>query len=100
MSLLLPVVIRGLPGLVGGMAAKPTIRPLAGSPIDVESRRVRARPRYRLIAESAVWLCPLWYPDGLIALCVGVTRKTLAKVIRASLAATPLGRRPLTVAAL
>ena len=58
------------------------LRIVAGLPIDVELRQVSARPRYQQIAERAVWLRGLGYPDSLIASCIGVTDKTVAKAIR------------------
>ena len=73
---------RGLVVRIVAPTRNACIRTLAGLPIEVELRRVRARPRYQLIAERAVWLRGLGYPDSLIALCIGVTDKTVAKAIR------------------
>ena len=39
-------------------------------------------PRYQAIALQAVHLRGLGYPDTLIAACMGVTPKTVAKAIR------------------
>ena len=45
-------------------------------------RRVEATPMYRRIAPHAAWLRDLGYPDSLIAQCIGVTDKTVAKALR------------------
>ena len=37
---------------------------------------------YRRIAPHAAWLRDLGYPDSLIAQCIGVTDKTVAKALR------------------
>ena len=59
-----------------------SIRTRARVPRETALRRVGEPPIYQRIAPRAAWLRDLGYPDTLIAQCIGVTDKTVAKALR------------------
>ena len=67
---------------VGWWTRHDSARILARPPLELPLHVVPEPPRYQQIAERAVWLRGFDYPDTLIAACIGVAPKTVAKAIR------------------